>query len=130
LVLVAHFTAVTLWVECYRFLPHVPRDRRVTFVHGLGTGLACIGLSATVIGYELAANLSLTFASAILLLTPLAFLFSTARNSRDLADVLALALGLGLYPVAALMDSGLDVLASGVVAGTIAYGVHKWRKAP
>ena len=39
LVLVAHFTAVTLWVECYRFLPHVPRERRIAFIHGLGCGL-------------------------------------------------------------------------------------------
>jgi predicted branched-subunit amino acid permease len=129
-VLIAHFTAVTLWVECYRFLPHVPRERRIAFIHGLGCGLMSIGLTATIIGYELAANLSLTFASAILLLTPLAFLFSTARNSRTLADVLALLLGLVLYPVAALMNSGLDILVSGVVAGTIAYGVHKWREQP
>lgn len=130
LVLIAHFTAVTLWVECYRFLPHVPRERRVAFVHGLGCGLMSIGLTATIIGYELAARLSPTFASAILLLTPLAFLFSTARNSRTLADILALLLGLVLYPVAALMNSGLDILVSGVVAGTIAYGVHKWREQP
>jgi predicted branched-subunit amino acid permease len=121
---------VTLWVECYRFLPHVPRERRVTFIHGLGCGLMCIGLSATIVGYELAANLSQTFAAAILLLTPLAFLFSTARNSRELADVLALVLGLVLYPVASLMNSGLDILVSGVVAGTVAYGVHKWREQP
>ena len=67
-------------------------------------------------------------ASAILLLTPLAFLFSTARNSRELADILALGLGLALFPLAALLDSGLDILISGVVAGTIAYGVHKWRE--
>jgi predicted branched-subunit amino acid permease len=130
LVLIAHFTAVTLWVECYRFLPHVPRERRIAFIHGLGCGLMSIGLTATVIGYELAARLSPTFASAILLLTPLAFLFSTARNSRTLADILALLLGLVLYPVAALMNSGLDILVSGVVAGTIAYGVHKWREQP
>src|ERR1700684_1168284 len=52
LVLVAHFTAVTLWVECYRFLPHVPRERRIAFVHGLGCGLTSIGLCATVLGYE------------------------------------------------------------------------------
>jgi predicted branched-subunit amino acid permease len=130
LVLVAHFTAVTLWVECYRFLPHVPRDRRIAFVHGLGSGLALIGLVATVIGYELAANLTQTFASAILLLTPLSFLFSTARNSKELADVLALGLGLAFYPLASLLDSGLDILISGVAAGTIAFLVHKWREGP
>jgi hypothetical protein len=128
LVLVAHFTAVTLWVECYRFLPHVPRNRRIAFVHGLGSGLALIGLVATAIGYELAANLTQTLGAAILLLTPLAFLFSTARNSRELADGLALGLGLALYPLASLLDSGLDILISGVAAGTIAFVVHKWRE--
>jgi uncharacterized membrane protein (DUF106 family) len=46
------------------------------------------------------------------------------------ADILALTLGLVLYPVAALMNSGLDILVSGVVAGTIAYVVQKWRDQP
>src|ERR1700742_1718482 len=130
LVLVAHFTAVTLWVECYRFLPHVPRERRIAFVHGLGSGLALIGLVATAIGYELAANLTQTLVAAILLLTPLSFLFSTARNSKELADMLALGLGLAFYPLASLLDSGLDILISGVAAGTVAFAVHKWRARP
>ncbi len=129
LILVAHLTAVTLWVECHRFLPQVPRERRIAFVHGLGCGLVVVSLSANVIGYALAANLTKSLAAAILLLTPLAFLFSTARNSRELSDVLALILGLLLYPLAAKMNSGLDILVSGVVAGTIAYGIHWWRTA-
>jgi hypothetical protein len=61
------------------------------------------------------------------LLTPLAFLFSTARNSREPADVVALVLGLLLYPLAARINSGLDILISGVVAGTLAFCVHRWR---
>jgi len=32
--------------------------------------------------------------------------------------------------VAALLDSGLDILVSGVAAGTIAFLVHKWRDQP
>ena len=55
--------------------------------------------------------------AAILLLTPLSFLFSTARNSREVADVVALALGVLLYPLAAKMNSGLDILVSGLVGG-------------
>jgi predicted branched-subunit amino acid permease len=127
LVLVAHFTAVTLWVECFRFLPQVPRDRRIAFVHGLGTGLVSISLISTTIGYSLAANLSQLFSVAVLMLTPLAFLFSTASNCRDLSDGVALVLGLLLFPVAAMLNSGVDILVSGVTAGTIAYGVHWWR---
>jgi predicted branched-subunit amino acid permease len=128
LVLVAHLTAVTLWVECFRFLPHVPRERRIAFIHGLGSGLVCVCLVATAIGYGLAASLSQLFAAAILMLTPLAFLFSTARNCREAADFVALGLGLALFPLATMLNSGIDILVSGVSAGTIAYGVHWWRE--
>ena len=72
---------------------------------------------------------SALLAAAILMLTPLAFLFSTARNCRELADVVALVLGLALFPLATMLDSGVDILVSGVVAGTIAYGVHRVRAA-
>jgi hypothetical protein len=68
------------------------------------------------------------FAAAVLLLTPLAFLLSTARNCRRLADILALVLGLALFPLAATLNTGVDILISGVSAGTIAYGVHWWRE--
>jgi hypothetical protein len=73
---------------------------------------------ATVIGFELAANPTQTFGSAILLLTPLAFLFSTARNSKELADVLSLRLG-RIDPIASLVNSGLDILFSGVRPGVV-----------
>jgi hypothetical protein len=36
-------------------------------------------------------------------------------------------LGLALYPLVALWHTGVDILISGVSAGTIAYGVHWWR---
>jgi predicted branched-subunit amino acid permease len=127
LLLVTHFIAVTLWVECYRLLPRVPRERRIAFTLGLSAGLVSVCLIATTIGYSLAANLPQLFAAAILLLTPLAFLLSTARNCRQLADILALALGLALFPLASTLHTGVDILISGVSAGTIAYGVHWWR---
>jgi len=127
LVLAAHFIAVTLWVECYRLLPQVPRERRIAFVHGLGCGLVTVCLVATTLGYELAAKLPPLFAAAILMLTPLAFLLSTARNCTQLSDILALALGIALYPLVAMFHTGVDILISGVAAGTIAYGAHWWR---
>ena len=60
-------------------------------------------------------------------MTPLAFLLSAARNCRQLADVLALVLGLALFPLASMLHTGVDILISGVSAGTIAYGTHRWR---
>ncbi|HVV40950.1 MAG TPA: AzlC family ABC transporter permease [Nitrobacter sp.] len=127
LLLPAHFIAVTLWVECYRLLPGVPRAKRIVFTCGLGTGLVSISLTATALGYGLAANLPQTLAAAILLLTPLAFLLSTARNAKQLVDMLALGLGLLLFPIVAIWHTGVDILVSGLSAGTIAYGIQRWR---
>ena len=62
LILPTHFIAVTLWVECYRLLPQVPRERRVVFTVGLGCGLVLVCLAATTVGYTLAANLPPTLA--------------------------------------------------------------------
>jgi predicted branched-subunit amino acid permease len=128
LIFTTHFIAITMWVECFRLLPHVPRARRIAFTNGLGVGLMSVCLMATALGYGLAANLPQLFGAAILLLTPLAFLLSTARNCRQLADVAALALGLALFPFASMLHTGVDILISGVSAGTIAYGVHRWRE--
>jgi predicted branched-subunit amino acid permease len=128
LILPAHFIAVTLWVECFRLLPQVPRERRVAFTNGLGVGLQSVCLTATTIGYALAANLPPLLGAAILLLTPLAFLLSTARNCRQLSDITALALGLALFPLVSLLHSGVDILIGGLAAGSIAYGMHRWRE--
>src|SRR3954462_1924719 len=123
LILPTHFIAVTLWVECFRLLPQVPRERRLAFTNGLGVGLQAVCLTATTIGYGLAANLPPLLGAAILLLTPLAFLLSTAGNCRQLSEVAALALGLALFPLASLLHSGVDILISGISTGTVAYGV-------
>ena len=119
---------MTIWVECYRLLPKVPRERRIAFVHGLGCGFLITCSIATTIGYQLAANLPPLFAAAILLLTPLAFLLSTAQNCKQVSDILALVLGLALYPLVSMLHTGVDILISGMSAGTIAYGVHWWRE--
>lgn len=129
LILPSHFIAITLWVECFRVLPQVPRERRIAFTCGLGTGLVTACSLATAVGYGLAANLPPLLGAAILLLTPLAFLLSTARNSARLSDALALVLGLALFPVVARYQTGVDILISGLVAGSIGYAVDRWRRA-
>jgi len=42
--------------------------------------------------------------------------------------VLPVILQLALFPFAARLNSGIDILLSGVSAGTIAYAVHWWRE--
>jgi hypothetical protein len=52
-----------------------------------------------------------------------------AWGMRSVASTV-LTLGLALFPLAAMLNSGVDILVSGVSAGTIAYGVHRWRARP
>jgi hypothetical protein len=54
---------------------------------------------------------------------------STLRNARMLVDRLALGLGLIVGPLFAHWQIGLDLMWSGIAAGTAAYAVHRAREA-
>jgi predicted branched-subunit amino acid permease len=131
LVLPMHLTAISVWVEGMRLLPTVPQERRVGFYNGLGTGLLSSAVIASAAGYILAARLPNLFAAALLFLTPMALLMSISRNSRTLIDRLAFGLGLVVGPVLAAQKIGLDLMWTGVIAGTVAYAVQRaweaWR---
>ncbi len=129
LVLPAHFTAVSVWVECLRLLPLEPRERRIAFCNGLGLGLMTVAASATAAGYALAARLPVLFSGALLFITPLSFIVSIARNSRLLSDRLAFALGLVLGPLIAATHVGLDLMWTGLIGGTLGYAIDRLRRA-
>ena len=129
LLLPMHLTAISVWVEGMRLVPAVAREERIAFYNGLGTGLLAAATIASVAGFYLAAKLPLLLAAALLFLTPMSFLMSVCRNTRTLIDGLALALGLVLGPVIAAQKIGLDLLWTGVIAGSIAYIVHRLREA-
>jgi predicted branched-subunit amino acid permease len=129
LILPAHFTAVSMWVEALRLLPTVPREGRIAFCNGLGTGYSITACTATVTGFYLAARLPPLMSAGLLFLTPLAFFMSTLRNSRMLIDRLAFALGLVLGPLFAYWQVGLDLMWSGIAAGSAAYLTHRLREA-
>jgi len=129
LLLPAHFTAVSIWVEALRLLPQQPRENRIPFCNGLGCGYGVTATTATVTGFHLAASLPPLMSAALLFLTPVAFLMSTLRNSRMLVDRLSLAFGLVLGPLFAYWQVGLDLMWSGIAGGTAAYLVNRFREA-
>ena len=128
LLLPTHFTSVSMWVESLRLLPAMARERRLAFCNGLSVGFISTAAIAGLFGYFLAAKLPLLFAGALLFLTPMSFLVSTARNARTMMDRLALALGLVFGAALAAGHVELDLMWSGVGGGTIAYLVHRFRR--
>jgi predicted branched-subunit amino acid permease len=129
LALPAHLTAVSLWIEALRLLPAMPRERRIPFANGLGLSFMLAAHVGTCIGFYLAAALPPLLTAGLLFLTPMSFLISTVRNCRLLVDWLALAFGLVLGPLLAIWEVGLDLLWTGIVSGSLAYGVHRLRQA-
>jgi predicted branched-subunit amino acid permease len=129
LLLPTHFTSVSMWVESLRLLPAMPRERRLAFCNGLSVGYISTAAIFGFVGYYLAAGLPPLFAGTLLFLTPMSFLISTARNCRQMVDRLALVLGLILGPLLTYWQVGLDLMWTGVVGGTLAYGVHRLREA-
>jgi len=128
LLLPMHLTAISVWVEGMRLLPLMAVERRVAFYNGLGTGLISGALIGGAIGFVLAARLPPLLAAALLFFTPMAILMSSARNSRTLLDGLAFALGLIIGPIVAAQKIGLDLMWTGLIAGSIAYAVHRLRE--
>jgi predicted branched-subunit amino acid permease len=124
-----HFIAVSVWVEMMRLAPVIPRERRILFCSGVGTLLLIAGVTATGIGYYLSAALPALFGAAAMFITPISFLVSTARNSRLLLEKAALALGLLIGPILAFGKIELDLLWTGIVGGTLAYALGRWRRA-
>ena len=129
MVLPAHLIAISMWVEAMRLAPGIARENRIAFSSGIGIGLITASLVATAIGFYLAALLPAVFAAAAIFITPMSFLISVVRNSRLLCEWLALGLALVIGPILAYNEVRLDLLWTGIVAGTIAYVAQRVRGA-
>jgi predicted branched-subunit amino acid permease len=128
LLLPTHLTAISMWIESLRLLPAVPRDSRLAFSNGLGVSFMTAAHVGTIIGFFLTTSLPPLLTAGLLFLTPMSFLISTTRNCRVLGDWLALALGLVLGPLLAWWQVGLDLLLTGVIGGSLAYGIQRLRE--
>jgi predicted branched-subunit amino acid permease len=129
LILPAHFTAVSMWIESLRLAPALPRENRIAFANGLGIGLVGGAVAASIVGHQLAGVLPDSLVAAMLFLTPMSFLTSAVRNARLLSDKAAYLIGIVMAPLLAYEQIGLDLLWTGLVGGTAAYGIYRLREA-
>jgi predicted branched-subunit amino acid permease len=125
LILPAHFTAISMWVEALRLLPQVPRENRIAYCNGIGAGFVAIAMTATAAGYYLAGGSPLPLAAMLLFLTPMSFMTSVIRNSRFLVDRLAFGLGFAVGPLMIWGKVDLALLWTGLIGGTLAYTVSR-----
>jgi predicted branched-subunit amino acid permease len=116
-----HFVAVTPWVESQRRLPEVPADLRLAFYLGLGLAFWQAMLAGAMAGYGLAGSVPAAVSATLLFLTPVYFLLSLVATARARIDGLAVGIGCALAPVLYVAAPGFDLLATGLLGGTLAF---------
>jgi predicted branched-subunit amino acid permease len=119
--LVAHFTAVTMWLLSVQKLESVTYRQRMPWLIGLGSTLSLAMLGFTTLGYELASRLPLPIAAALAFVTPTFFLLSLLSGARWRFDYAAILLGSVLGPVVFYISPQHDLTIAGLLGGTLAY---------
>jgi predicted branched-subunit amino acid permease len=127
--LFAHVLAITIWIESMRRLPQLPVGLRAPYYGGFVSALFVGILCATTLGFLLSAQVPQEIGAGLIFLTPIYFFLSLISVAANRIDLLAVAIGAVLGPILFLMAPGLDLFLTGLIGGTIAFAIGKWRGA-
>ncbi|WP_108659758.1 AzlC family ABC transporter permease [Acuticoccus kandeliae] len=125
LLFMSWFVAVTAWVFAMQHLPDLPRRGRMPFFAGFAICLTLMNTAVVGIGYTMLGAMPPVVAAMLVFLTPIYFLMALWGAARVKADRFALVAGLILGPVFSVLAPDIDLLASGLIGGTIAYGLGR-----
>ena len=124
LLFLSHFVAVTAWVMAMEQLRHIRRDLRTSYFAGIGVTLVLTNAAVVALIYLLSASFPPLLFAALFMLTPMYFLTSLWRSSREQAGKAALLSGLLIFPVMHAIAPGYDLLLTGLTGGAVAFGFH------
>jgi predicted branched-subunit amino acid permease len=123
--LAANFIAVTSWANAMRAVPLLPRDHRLTWFFTFAGTLWAVTLAGTVAGYLLSAVLPRPVALALVFLNPIYFMMVLAGDLRRRGKLAAVVLGAVLGPLLHRWNPDWGLLATGVLAGSLAFLVDR-----
>ncbi len=124
----AHVLAITVWIEGMRRLPPLPDGLRAPYYGGFVSALFLGIMCATTLGFLLSGQVPKEIGAGLIFLTPLYFFLSLIGVSKNSIDLLAVAIGAVLGPILYLTAPSLDLFLTGLIGGTVAYGLGKWRE--
>jgi predicted branched-subunit amino acid permease len=123
--LAAHFIAVTGWANTMQRAPLLTTRARLPFFFGLVAVLWSCTLVTTAIGYRLPDLLPASVTIGLVFLNPIYFMLIFAADVRARARALALGMGAIIGPPMHLVSPDWGLLATGLVAGTLAYWIDE-----
>jgi predicted branched-subunit amino acid permease len=119
-----HLLAMTAWAVSMREFPKIEPKYRLSYFLGLGLPCWLIAMPGTVLGYFLAGMVPNAVTLALVFINPLFFLL-TFTEVKPWGNRLAIGLGCVLGPLFFLLDKSSSLLATGLVAGTLAYVIDR-----
>jgi predicted branched-subunit amino acid permease len=119
-----HLLAMTAWAVSMREFPKIDPKYRLNYFLGLGVPCWLIVLPATALGYVLAGSVPKYITLALVFINPLFFLL-TFTEVKPWGNRLAILFGCLLGPLFFLLDKDSSLLATGLVAGTLAYAIDR-----
>jgi predicted branched-subunit amino acid permease len=125
LLFLSHFVAITAWVYALKRVQEIPREHRIAFFAGLGMTLTLVNTAIVFSLYGVVADLPPIAAGTLYFLTPMYFVMSIWESARQRVVYWALALGVVIAPVSHKLVPSVDMLVTGLVAGTAAYAIDR-----
>jgi predicted branched-subunit amino acid permease len=121
LYLLSHFVAVTGWVMSMETFQRVPRDFRTAYFAGIASALMSSNMIIVLLVFEVADAFPPILDAALVFVTPLYFLCSLWGSARERAAHYAMGAGLLLTPIFHAWIPEGDILAAGLIGGTVAW---------
>ncbi len=118
---IAHFIAVTVWVQSMVNLSPLPKDQRALHCLGFCIGLLLFTSCGTIIGFYAAHFLPSNIAAATLMITPIYFFLSLIETAKRETERLAFLLGITLAIPLTIWSPNWALIGSGLIGGSVAY---------
>lgn len=124
----AYFVAVTAWTFTMQRAPTMLPEQRLPYYFGMTLTLWPLSLVTTAVGYLLAGAVPQYVTLGLVFLNPIYFMLIFVAEFRQKERALALVFGAICGPLFHLVDADWGLLATGLVAGTAAFLLTRWRE--
>ncbi|MBU3542141.1 AzlC family ABC transporter permease [Polynucleobacter sp. MWH-Loch1C5] len=120
-----HLVAMTAWAISMRDFPKMKPDERLAYFTGFAFVCWAVSTPATALGFMLAGEVPRYINLGLVFINPLFFLL-TFTEVKVRANQIAIVLGAIAGPLIYLYSPDYSLLYTGLIGGTVAYGVDRY----
>lgn len=124
LFVLAQLLSINSWAMCLRRFPDIQQEWRRFYYVCFALSILSAAVAGTVFGYYVSGSMPQPVVLGLIFLSPLFFALLLS-GIKGLAVKLALLAGVLLMPLAYNFLGDMDLLVTGLVGGTLAYGLSK-----